>query len=223
MWDSCRIHLPLFAGFSHENSLIVPLKRFLKILWSFCMFPLAELNRSVYCLWKSVHWLKSYFVGYFHKKYPLLFPLREIWNFLNIWIFSPCQPEWIGMLIVKIGRTVKKSFKRGVSDKTCSLAPVEWNRQKFDDFILFPLYCWIDEFNTSENRSNGSKVIQGEDFGNFPIAPLKRRLQKFRWPLGFPLVELNPLVYCKWESVERLKSYSTACFGLKSPLGAFFP
>jgi hypothetical protein len=29
------------------------------------------------------------------------------------------------MLIVKIGRTVKKLFKRGVFDKNCSLAPLE--------------------------------------------------------------------------------------------------
>jgi hypothetical protein len=37
-----------------------------------------------------------------------------------------------------------------------------------------------------------------------------------------PLVELNLSVYCKWESVERMKSYSTMCFVLKSPLGRFF-
>jgi hypothetical protein len=42
-----------------------------KIFRSFYVFPLVDLNQLVYCLWKLVHWLKSYFGGYFDKKSPV--------------------------------------------------------------------------------------------------------------------------------------------------------
>jgi hypothetical protein len=100
-------------------------------------------------------------------------------------------------------------------------SPLERNYEDFDVLILFLLLRWIDQYTIRENRLNGSKVINGRKvFGNSPIAPLKWNLENV---VIFPLVELNSLVYCKWESVERVKSYSTGCFGLKSPMGRFSP
>jgi hypothetical protein len=42
---------------------------------------------------------------------------------LDIRHFPPHQSESIGMLLVKIGRTVQKLIKKGVIGKNCSLAP----------------------------------------------------------------------------------------------------
>jgi hypothetical protein len=55
--------------------------------------------------------------------------------------FSPCFAKWIGVLHVKIGLPVEKLFKRGVFEKNCSLAPLEWNVLNFDDLNLFRLFC----------------------------------------------------------------------------------
>jgi hypothetical protein len=115
----------LFMGyFSHENSSIAPLKRISKYLRSFCVFPLADLNQSVYCLWKSVHWLKVILWVFFIKISPVA-PLA--WNlelFYNS-IFSACQPESISMLIVKIGHRVIKLLLRGFLHENSSL--LLWN------------------------------------------------------------------------------------------------
>jgi hypothetical protein len=85
LWKSIERLSSYSRGYtSDENSPIAPLKRILKNVWSFCMFPLAQLNRSVNCLWKSVHWLKSYFCGYFSQKVSLVAP--QAWNLKFFWI-----------------------------------------------------------------------------------------------------------------------------------------
>jgi hypothetical protein len=89
---------------------------------SFHAFPLVELNRSVCLLWKSVHWLKGYFWGYFSQKIPWSLPSVKFGTFLIIPLFSASGSESIGMLIVKIGRTVKKLFK-GIFTKFPRLLP----------------------------------------------------------------------------------------------------
>jgi hypothetical protein len=43
------------------------------------------------------------------------------------------------MLLVKIGETVKKFFKRGLFGKICSLAPLDWNFGKFRKFQFVAL------------------------------------------------------------------------------------
>jgi hypothetical protein len=53
---------------------------------------------------------------------PLL-PYYEILKISMNSFGSPCYAELIGVLLVKIGRTVEKLFMRGVFDKNCSLAP----------------------------------------------------------------------------------------------------
>jgi hypothetical protein len=54
---------------------------------------------------------------------PGRFPSVKFEVFLIIPLFSACQRESIGMLIVKIGRTVKKLFKRGFFTKLAPLLP----------------------------------------------------------------------------------------------------
>jgi len=43
------------------------------------------------------------------------------------------------MLPVKIGETVKKNFKRGLFGEICSLAPLDWNFEKFRKFQFVAL------------------------------------------------------------------------------------
>jgi hypothetical protein len=124
-------------------------------------------------------------------------------------------------LIVKIGQTVE-SYSRGIFRENSSLAPLGWNFESFDAFNLFPLLRWIDWCIICENQLNGSKVIQEVIFFKFPDCSPKMEYGKFLGFLVFPLAALNPLVYCKREAVERVKSYSTGCC-LKSPFGAFSP
>jgi hypothetical protein len=83
--------------FSHETSPNAPSKRILTKIWNFCVFPLAERNRSVYCWWKSVQWLKSYFWGSFSQKYPLLPPYSV--EFETFWLFD-------FILLVNLNRSV---------------------------------------------------------------------------------------------------------------------
>lgn len=45
--------------------------------------------------------------------------------------------------------------------------------------------------------------------------------QNFWFCHVIPLVKLSLSGLCWWESVERVKSHSPGCFGLKSPLGRF--
>jgi hypothetical protein len=59
----------------------------LEKFWSFYVFPFVELNRSVYCLWKSVHWLKSYFGGIFHRKIARRSPCVKFGTFWLSHIF----------------------------------------------------------------------------------------------------------------------------------------
>jgi hypothetical protein len=57
---------------------------------------------------------------FFTKSIPCCSPSMKFETILNFRLFSSCQPELIGMVIVKVGRTVKRLFKRGVFDKHCS-------------------------------------------------------------------------------------------------------
>jgi hypothetical protein len=91
------------------------------------------------------------------------------------------------------------------------------------------LFCWIDQYIKCENRSNGSKVIQGgwpEDFLKFPDRSPKKGFAKILMALD--------RVSASWpESIGVLQvkiGWTYACemllnsvFGLKSTLGAFFP
>jgi hypothetical protein len=114
----------------------------------------------VYHWWKSVERLKIYSTGEFLKALIPCSPRLKAWKILMILFSFPCFAESIGVLLVKISQTIEKLFKRGVFDKNCSLATLDWNFQIFDDLILFCLFCWIVRYITCENRSNGWKVIQ---------------------------------------------------------------
>jgi hypothetical protein len=79
--------------------------------------------------------LKSDFWGVtFHKKIPGC----SLSAFLIIPHFSACRSESIGIFIVKIGRTDEKILLGVFFDKNCPLAPLEWNFENFDVFVLFP-------------------------------------------------------------------------------------
>jgi hypothetical protein len=132
--------------FSHENCPIAPLKRIVKNFWSFLCFRLSSwIDRYIVCENRFIGGNVILGGGYLSQKVSLVAPLAWNLEFFSIFdFFSPCEPEWIGMLIVKIGRTVKTLFKRGVIDRKCSLAPLEWIFEIFYDFVLFPLFCWID-------------------------------------------------------------------------------
>jgi hypothetical protein len=70
--------------------------------------------------------VEKLFLGvFFTKSIHCFFPSLKFGTFLSVLLFSPCQPESIGMLIVKIGRMAEKLFNRGVFDKNCSVAPLE--------------------------------------------------------------------------------------------------
>jgi hypothetical protein len=88
-------------------------------------------------------------------------------------VCSPWIAESIGVLFVKIGRTVKKLIRREFSKKW-SFTPLNGNLKNFDDPILFRFFCLIDGCITFENQWNGSKVIQRGSFRNedCSLAPL---------------------------------------------------
>jgi hypothetical protein len=85
--------------------------------------------------------------GEFLKKIAPLIPSNEFLTNLISFCF-PRFAELIGVLLVKIGRTVQKLFK-------------------------------------------------GEDFWKFPDCSPIKGFAKILMTLEFPLVELNPLAYCK--------------------------
>jgi hypothetical protein len=115
------------------------------------------------------------FLGTFHKNIPGRSSSVIFGTVLIIPRFSPCRPESIGMLIVKIGRTVKTLFNGVFWHESYPLAPLEWNFENFDDFVLFPLlivmyrsvyYLWKSVDHrciASENWLNGWIVIQQAD------------------------------------------------------------
>jgi hypothetical protein len=66
---------------------------------------------------------------FFHENSPLA-PLE--WNF-DVLFSSPCLDESIGILLVKLGRTVEKSFKGVFLSKVSGCSPV----MKFGKFFIF--------------------------------------------------------------------------------------
>jgi hypothetical protein len=63
---------------------------------------------------------------------------------LIIPILSACRPELIGLLIVK--KTVEKLLFGECLHENFSLAPLEWNLENFDVFVLFPCLGMFEGF-----------------------------------------------------------------------------
>jgi hypothetical protein len=69
--------------------------------------------------------VETLFWGIFHRNIPCCSPTVKFGTILMIPFFCVRRPESIGMLTVKIGRTVKKLFKREIVHETSSVAPLE--------------------------------------------------------------------------------------------------
>jgi hypothetical protein len=82
---------------------------------------------------------KLFLEVFFARSIPCCSPSLKFGASLNIRLLPPCQSESIGMLLVKIGRTVQKLINRGVFDKNCSLASLDWNLEKFRIFEFVPI------------------------------------------------------------------------------------
>jgi hypothetical protein len=158
---------------------------------------LVKIGRTVEKLFKGV---------FFSRLFPDYSPKTNSENFLKFLCVSACRAELIGILFVEIGSFLKMWFLGVFFTKVSPVALLAWNLELSWIFDFFSLSTWIYWYIDCKNRSNGSKFIQEGIFGSSPILSLKRGWKMFCWSLGFPLVELNPLVYCKWESVERVKS-----------------
>jgi hypothetical protein len=92
--------------FFTEKILATPLAWNLELLWLSHFLPLADLNRSVCWLWKSLEQLQSYSKGIFHENSRSLSCIRILR--LLMFLFCPaCSDVSISILFVKIGRTVE--------------------------------------------------------------------------------------------------------------------
>jgi hypothetical protein len=168
------------------------------------VFPIVELNRSVYCLWKSRFiGLQVIFRGIFHKKIPGRSPRVKFGIFWITQLFSSCQPVSIGMLInliVRIGRTVKKLLMGDFSLKFPDCSP-NTNFEKFWRRFVFPLveldrsvYClwksvhWLKSY------------FGGFVHKKFSVAPLAWNLELSGLSHLSPLVDLNRSVYVHCEN-----------------------
>jgi hypothetical protein len=109
----------------HENSLVAPLKRILRIFEVFMFFRLSSrIDRYIVCgIW--LFFVKKFFWGIFSQKLPGRSPSMKFETFLIIQNFSSCQTKSIGMLIVKIGRTDEKLFKGEFFHENSPPAPLE--------------------------------------------------------------------------------------------------
>jgi hypothetical protein len=185
LWKSVeRLKSNSIGEFSKKMLPCSPRSKFWKYWW-FNFVSLLMINRSVYNyhLCKSVERLKSYSRGEFTKKLLRCSPRLKFWKISKISVCSPCFAEWIGVLLVKIGRTFKKLFKRGIFERNCSLAPLVWKFWWFSFVALVLLnrsvyYAWksIERFKS---------YSRGNIFGNSPITPLKRVCKHFDDPSGF--------------------------------------
>jgi hypothetical protein len=119
--------------------------------FSFQVFRLVELNRSVYCLWKSVHSLDSYFGGiFFTRKINGCSPSVKFGFFCYFHFFQLVNLNWSVCWLEKSVKRLK-SYLRGIFNENVPFAPLEWN---FDYFILLPLLRWIDQYTVCESRLN---------------------------------------------------------------------
>jgi hypothetical protein len=101
------------------------------------------------------------------------------------------------MLIVKIGQTVKTLFKKGFFYEIPPLFP--YNEILKILMISFGFPCFAETISLLLVKIGRTveKLFKREDFWKFPDCSPKKGLEKCLMILGFPLVELNPLVYCK--------------------------
>jgi hypothetical protein len=98
----------------------------------------------------------------------------EFFRTFNDFALSPCFAESIGVLLVKIGRTVEKLFGRKVFDKTGSAAHRDWNFEKLGNFqFCFP--CFAESIGVALvriGRTVKMLLTRGVFYKSCSIAPL---------------------------------------------------
>jgi hypothetical protein len=104
----------------------------------------------------------------------------NLWKISKISICSRCFAESIGVLLVKIGRTVENLFKNGLFYNNCFLAPLDWNFKKVRRFQFAPLVSLnrsvCDLWKSVERLKSYSK--RGVFAENCSLAPLNWNFEK---------------------------------------------
>jgi hypothetical protein len=123
-----------------------------------------------------------------------------------------CRVGKIGVVSAKEGWTVEKYMFEVLFVWKLPVLP----KNEIVRILIFLLCyaCWIELWKSVERL----KSYGGTSVWKFPVCCPKMEFEKLLMlPRVSAIVELNPSMYCVWESVERVKRYSTGCFGLKAP------